>query len=431
MAKSGQSNDLVNSLMSTKLTIDAKMKQSKLNLLNGITFEDNSKEKDMTRRRKVDSLCEGDGVDDEYEDSEISSSSSEESASGREKQRRKKSIRRKMASSSVDSSEEEEEEMKLLAGTKQRSRKPLKRGNNRLTKPSESSTNEEIEATKEEAESLEEEERDAMIEDFLDIEAEEGEVSEEEEEEEMSDECDEGEEGFVIEECREQWQTKKEESDTTEGGTSTFDEKSEMEQTDEEECEDESEMPKWKKDLTRKANESFHSRQQQSRSSYLRALIYGETRAVERPMDPREEGGAVGGLFHVRVESKSKYDNLDTSLVTESHAQQNLLQLDWSDEAVIQSVKSLFVTGSWGDDDAEKLLKADDDNEMGDIDDDDLYGDFEDMETGVVHKVGEGQEAGPEEDQDGERKKKKEKLKKEFDLEYDDKEEVCTPSIIA
>ncbi|KAG8435026.1 hypothetical protein GDO86_013115 [Hymenochirus boettgeri] len=50
---------------------------------------------------------------------------------------------------------------------------------------------------------------------------------------------------------------------------------------------------------------------------------------------------------------------------------------DWDDEEVIDCIRDCFVTGKWeADKDAEKLLQEDEE----------VYGDFEDLETGEVHK---------------------------------------------
>ena len=123
----------------------------------------------------------------------------------------------------------------------------------------------------------------------------------------------------------------------------------------------------------------------------------------------------VGGLFHARVGSRSKHDGMDTSIVSNSNRE--WMSIDWSDEAVIQSVKSLFVTGSWGEEDARKQLQEDEMNN------EELFGDFEDLETGELHK----EEEREEEEEGEERRKTKEELKRAFDREYDgDDEQVPT-----
>ena len=86
------------------------------------------------------------------------------------------------------------------------------------------------------------------------------------------------------------------------------------------------------------------------------------------------------------------------------------------------------MTGKWKEsEDAEELLKMDDD-------DDDVFGDFEDLETGEVHKAGDGggeagsdgEGEGEEEDQprvvEDEREVKRRKLEKKRALKVTLKE---------
>uniref|UniRef100_A0A8C0TXZ1 Bms1-type G domain-containing protein n=1 Tax=Canis lupus familiaris TaxID=9615 RepID=A0A8C0TXZ1_CANLF len=128
---------------------------------------------------------------------------------------------------------------------------------------------------------------------------------------------------------------------------------------------------KWKEDLSRKAAEAF-LRQQQATPN-LRKLIYGTVTEdnEEADGDTREE---LGGLFRVSQpsrECKHKLDSLDCSRfhVEAPH--------DWDLEEVMNSIRDCFVTGKWEEDkDAAKIL----------AEDEELYGDFEDLETGDVHK---------------------------------------------
>ncbi|XP_032127934.1 ribosome biogenesis protein BMS1 homolog isoform X3 [Sapajus apella] len=178
---------------------------------------------------------------------------------------------------------------------------------------------------------------------------------------------------------------------------------------------------KWKEDLSRKAAEAF-VRQQQAAPN-LRKLIYGTvTEDNEEDDDTREE---LGGLFRVTQpdrECKHKADSLDCSrfLVEAPH--------DWDLEEVMNSIRDCFVTGKWEDDkDAAKVL----------AEDEELYGDFEDLETGDVHKGESGpitqnediekevkEEIDPNEEESAKKKHldKKRKLKEMFDAEYDEGE---------
>ncbi|XP_012634399.3 ribosome biogenesis protein BMS1 homolog [Microcebus murinus] len=178
---------------------------------------------------------------------------------------------------------------------------------------------------------------------------------------------------------------------------------------------------KWKEELSRKAAEAF-LRQQQATPNLLK-LIYGTvTEDNEEEGDTQEE---LGGLFHVSQPDggcKHKADSLDCSRFFVEAPH------DWDLEEVMNSIKDCFVTGKWEDDkDAAKIL----------AEDEELYGDFEDLETGDVHKKKSGLDTKIEDvekdikeeiDCDAEenaKKKhldKKRKLKEMFDAEYDEGE---------
>ncbi|CAI5774361.1 ribosome biogenesis protein BMS1 homolog isoform X1 [Podarcis lilfordi] len=180
---------------------------------------------------------------------------------------------------------------------------------------------------------------------------------------------------------------------------------------------------KWKEGITQKAAEAF-LRQQQSAPN-LRKLIYGTVAEDEGEED--EENNELGGLFRIsrpNEESKRKADALDCSKFPVETPQ------DWDLDEVMDSIRDCFVTGNWeADKDAAKLLKEDEE----------LYGDFEDLETGIVHKgkaADQGDEASSEEEKENnngkqdksgeeeeEKKKrmdKKRKLKRMFDAVYDE-----------
>ncbi|KAM6163755.1 ribosome biogenesis protein BMS1 homolog [Rhynchocyon petersi] len=179
---------------------------------------------------------------------------------------------------------------------------------------------------------------------------------------------------------------------------------------------------KWKEDLSRKAAENF-LRQQQA-SPNLQKIVYGRvTKHNEDDGNPREE---LGGLFIVSQperECKQKADSLDCSkfLVEAPH--------NWDLEEVMNSIRDCFVTGKWEEDkDAAKIL----------AEDEELYGDFEDLETGDMHKGETGpddqiatievvkreMETKPEESAKKEHMAKKRKLKEMFDAEYDEGESI-------
>ncbi|XP_062831924.1 ribosome biogenesis protein BMS1 homolog [Anolis carolinensis] len=110
---------------------------------------------------------------------------------------------------------------------------------------------------------------------------------------------------------------------------------------------------------------------QQQTTPNLRKLVYG---TVAEDEGKEEENEELGGLFHVsrpNTESKRKADALDCSKFHVEAPQ------DWDLDEVMNSIRDCFVTGNWeADKDAAKLLKEDEE----------LYGDFEDLETGTIHK---------------------------------------------
>ncbi len=173
------------------------------------------------------------------------------------------------------------------------------------------------------------------------------------------------------------------------------------EEDDEEDCEE--------------STDSEHSSFDESSDETDTPLIDKNTPSllnIDTLSDNDSSDNEVGGLFHARVGSRSKHDGIDTSIVSNSNRE--WMSIDWSNDAVIQSVKSLFVTGSWGEEDARKQLQDDEMNDQ------EMFGDFEDLETGELHKE-EGEGEGEE------RKKTKEELKRVFDREYDgDDEQVPT-----
>uniref|UniRef100_A0A8C6P7M5 BMS1 ribosome biogenesis factor n=1 Tax=Nothobranchius furzeri TaxID=105023 RepID=A0A8C6P7M5_NOTFU len=175
---------------------------------------------------------------------------------------------------------------------------------------------------------------------------------------------------------------------------------------------------RWKEDLQQKAAEAFL--RQQEAAPNLSKVVYGS-------VDSDEEDEELGGLFRVSRPHKSK--RLQTNSVDCSRFPPDS-SLNWNLEEILDSIRDCFVTGKWEEgQDAATLLKQDDE----------LYGDFEDMETGEVHK---SQTAGQqeEEEENGEsdegeeiqvrmedeevqknkRLEKKRRLKERFNAEYDD-----------
>uniref|UniRef100_A0A8C7FEI4 BMS1 ribosome biogenesis factor n=1 Tax=Oncorhynchus kisutch TaxID=8019 RepID=A0A8C7FEI4_ONCKI len=181
---------------------------------------------------------------------------------------------------------------------------------------------------------------------------------------------------------------------------------------------------RWKEGLQQKASEAF-LRQQRSAPN-LRKLVYGTV--AEDDGDGGEDEEELGGLFRVSRPEKGKKhraDGVDCSRFDPDAAR------NWDLEEMLDSIRDCFVTGKWEDDqDAATLLKEDEE----------LYGEFEDLETGEVHKgkaAKQKDQAKEESDDDEEeeeeklmnvddetqknkRLEKKRRLKERFDTEYDD-----------
>ncbi|KAK2495980.1 hypothetical protein MC885_002967, partial [Smutsia gigantea] len=214
------------------------------------------------------------------------------------------------------------------------------------------------------------------------------------------------------------------------GSENSTDETSEVEDLlkEEEDYEEESSYStetsgalRWKEDLSRKAAEAF-LRQQQATPN-LRRLIYGAV--TEDNEEDGDTGEELGGLFRVTQparECKHKADSLDCSRFPVEAPR------DWDLEEVMNSIRDCFVTGKWEEDkDAAKIL----------AEDEELYGDFEDLETGDVHKgksrpdtqiedveeeIKEEIDSNTEESAKKKHLEKKRKLKEMFDAEYDEGE---------
>ena len=178
---------------------------------------------------------------------------------------------------------------------------------------------------------------------------------------------------------------------------------------------------KWKRDLLAKARAAYDMRNK--RGTSLRKLVYsdlpldhgeGEEPEDTRGQEKDDESLKVGGLFQLakKKEALSMNHRDDTSLSSRGPI---TLSCDWSDSLIAPTIKGLFVTGGWGEEDAQVLL--DEDEEM--------YGDFEDLETGEKHAkesiAEQGESLEGEETARQKRLKKKKSLKAAFDVVYDDK----------
>ena len=153
----------------------------------------------------------------------------------------------------------------------------------------------------------------------------------------------------------------------------------------------------WKDDILKRASDSYYHRL--SNTTSLRKIVYGihagDDDEDAKDGSDRDDDDVGGGLFKIlRRDSRSSQANATDSTSFSS----GVLQ-DWDSEEVRRSIRDCFVTGRWrGDEDAETLLRMDDEDLEGD---EEVDGDFEDLETGEVHRAADGTAGEGECDEDG------------------------------
>ncbi|XP_012059184.1 PREDICTED: ribosome biogenesis protein BMS1 homolog [Atta cephalotes] len=176
---------------------------------------------------------------------------------------------------------------------------------------------------------------------------------------------------------------------------------------------------KWKRNLTEKAREAFINRQQSNKN--LMKIVYGvfnKSNMIEEEEDKEDEklDQDIGGIFRViQEQQRQKIQQRELQNQEESVFFSMENPRDWLKEENKALLINRFVTGKWKEsEDAEELLK---------LDDEDLYGDFEDLETGEKHKAEHLEELPVNEVEDKKKLlEKKKKLKEQFNAEYDNTE---------
>lgn len=175
---------------------------------------------------------------------------------------------------------------------------------------------------------------------------------------------------------------------------------------------------KWKRNLAEKAREAFIDRQQNNKN--LMKMVYGvfdKSNVMEEKDDEEDEkpGEDIGGIFRVAQEQqKQKIQERELQNQEESVFFTMESPRDWLEEENKVLLINRFVTGKWKEsEDAEALLK---------LDDEDLYGDFEDLETGEKHKAEDMELPADEAEEKKKLMEKKKKLKEQFNAEYDNTE---------
>lgn len=390
--------ELVQSLIETHVTLDAKMAASKVSLFSGsagLDPTDISEQSGVqeglreihvwdphtqTQRRKV--VFTG----DEEEENDVSGSSSDEDDDG--------------SDSDQENQEEDDDLSTFLKEARAKSEKATRGSTPPVKKPK-------LEEMKGEKEVVTEAPAFADSEDEL-------EKSEADSEGEGEAERA-GDSGHCSKESEED--SEEEEED---GDDESMEEEIGADDSDEEE---EQGTLKWKEGLQQKASAAFLRHQEAAPN--LRKLVYGSV--VEAEDSEEEEEEELGGLFRVNRPQKSK--RVQANALDCSHFNPDISH-NWDLEEMLNSIRDCFVTGQWEEgQDAATLLKEDEE----------LYGDFEDLETGKVHKgvTGEQDQAeksesdeaddedqqvkmDDEEVQKNKRLEKKRRLKERFDTEYDD-----------
>uniref|UniRef100_W5KVZ8 BMS1 ribosome biogenesis factor n=1 Tax=Astyanax mexicanus TaxID=7994 RepID=W5KVZ8_ASTMX len=445
--------ELVQSLMGTHTTLDAKMAASKVSLFTGSAaltpddVQDNSVKQGPVESRVWDPETQRErrkAVFTEEEEDDNSEESDEEESDQEDEEEMES------AGEDDDDDDEEEEEdgdegSKQQVGEEEKKSKmaaapPTKRQkleeNGKEVKggmemPAFADSEDELEKSEDEEEDKEEDSEDEDEEEMKEEEEKKEKKKSSEEEDDDDDDDDDDDNDDEEEDESEKKQQVNIKTPALKPKKKEKEEKEEKMDAEDELEEEEAELGadtvgalQWKSNLAQKATEAFLKRQRSAPN--LRKLVYGTV--VEEEEDAQnKEDEELGGLFRVTRPEKNKKVRADAVDCSRFHPDAGH---DWEDEEMLTSIRDCFVTGKWeGDKDAATLLKEDDE----------VYGDFEDLETGEVHKAM-GDEAEDDDDEDEEKEEeeavvvkfdddeakknkrleRKKRLKERFDAEYDD-----------
>ncbi|WRT64214.1 uncharacterized protein IL334_001143 [Kwoniella shivajii] len=188
----------------------------------------------------------------------------------------------------------------------------------------------------------------------------------------------------------------------------------------EEDEEDDEEVPKWKQNLSGRAASSFAERMGRRRD--LMSMIYGSELSPEeiaagktRPSSADAESSSMAAqddLFHVSREENKGDEGDQLKQFVDNEA----LKAKWDDEAMLDSIKDMFISGPVGEVDAEgnpyeEEGEGFEDIEDGDEDEDDVpYVGVKPSAGDQGHEAARAQAAA----------KKQAALKAKFDEQYDD-----------
>ena len=182
---------------------------------------------------------------------------------------------------------------------------------------------------------------------------------------------------------------------------------------------DDEDVPRWKSNLTMRAQESFNVYSRKSQRKNWMKLIYSSSLSPSQIMDnsPTTTGNQVNEDDDDELFTLQKGNSLDEELVDMT---KDILRLEdlqeWEDEEMLDSLRGLFITGDREDTTVGERTVADDGYEDLEV------GDWEDLEahTTTAGPSSFGQEA--ESSRAAELAAKKEELKRKFDEQYDDPE---------
>ena len=182
---------------------------------------------------------------------------------------------------------------------------------------------------------------------------------------------------------------------------------------------DDEDVPRWKSNLTMRAQESFNVYSRKSQRKNWMKLIYSSSLSPSQIMDnsPTTTGNQVNEDDDDELFTLQKGNSLDEELVDMT---KDILRLEdlqeWEDEEMLDSLRGLFITGDREETTVGERTVADDGYEDLEV------GDWEDLEahTTTAGPSSFGQEA--ESSRAAVFAAKKEELKRKFDEQYDDPE---------
>ena len=182
---------------------------------------------------------------------------------------------------------------------------------------------------------------------------------------------------------------------------------------------DDEDVPRWKSNLTMRAQESFNVYSRKSQRKNWMKLIYSSSLSPSQIMDnsPTTTGNQVNEDDDDELFTLQKGNSLDEELVDMT---KDILRLEdlqeWEDEEMLDSLRGLFITGDREETTVGERTVADDGYEDLEV------GDWEDLEahTTTAGPSSFGQEA--ESSRAAVLAAKKEELKRKFDEQYDDPE---------